>query len=610
MLKNDKEHLRISIGDNSTTKSENDINSLSLEELKNMAFTAEVNKEWEKSLDYYYQVLNIENNNIDILNKIVEIEFHLGNYQSGAEALKKISELEPDNASNYYKLSQAYSSDNKPDLALKSIKKALELDPKNTEYLEAQASIANWSSEYDIAKNSYKKLLDIDPKEGSTLLKIANVMNWTGDSDEAVHYYNKYLELEPKDSEALLNLAKAQSWRGNYDESLRVLDRYKNVSGSTDDYLIEKSRALTFAGRPQTALNISTQLADKLSDNYDIRVIRTFGFLNTRRFDDALVSFDDAKKVDANNYYNSELEDIVGAYTKSSISLSARFYHDTDDIDIFHENIDVNYFLSTQTSLSLFFRADQLTADSDSPFSTKSGDDYIFHNEGLIGIKHFFNPNFRVSALAGLAVADDDITPTYSLFTEYWPKEYLKLSLTNNLGYYLVSPLSVDEEVKKFTNIFRVQINPLIGFWIDSYAGLNFFTDDNRQWEVNVNPRKEILRMEHFDFDLGLSGYWFGYDKNLSNGYFDPQFYQRYLVHGYGLIKLGNNVNVAISGGIGVQEDNISDDFDLSSNISAETFLGIYKSWYMRLSGSYFNTRLQSGAFDAVAFQISFIKRF
>lgn len=570
---------------------------------------AEIAGEWDLAIDIYEHLLSIHPDDEEILIRKSDIELSLERYDDAITTLEEIAGISPDDKI-YFKISQAYSISGQPEPALEAINKALEFDPDNKQYLESKAILANWKGDYDSAIEAYNKLLKIDPDDESLLFKLGNAHNWTGNSDKAVHYYREFLKEVPDSSPALLRLSQAESFRGNYRGSLNAIERYREIEGEDDNYYTETSRALIFAGRPKKGLDMLSQPLMKEPDNYDLNVIRTFGLLNTRQHEAALDSLAHTISINPDHPYNRDFQRFITTPMKSSVELHGRAYFDSDDITILHQSAAFRQVISPTTSLNYRVRADQLTVDSGSPFSRQSGGDYIYHFSGLFGVDHFVNPDLNISAMGGIAGTDQDVSPAYNFRLSYWPSDSLKISTINEFEYYIVSPLSVDRNVRRFLNRVVFNYQPFIGYYLNGWASLNFFTDDNWQWEAYINPRKEILRTQYLNFDIGASGYWFGFDKDLDNGYFDPGFYQRYLGHGYGYVKIDDDHGIAFSGGAGVQEDDISNDFKFSGEASAELFIGIYKQWHLRLGGSYFNTRLQTGAFNAFAFHITLANRF
>ncbi len=578
-------------------------------ELLKQAISAEVTKNWRHALTIYEKYLNKYPTDVDILRRKADIHFKLGDYKNGILTLEKIADLKP-GGEVFYHLSQAYSMSSQPEKSLEAINKALKYNPYNKEYLESQAIIATWVGEYDIAKRAYRTLLNLYPKGKNYLLKIGNIMLWTGDTDEAVYYYSEYLKHNPEDIDAIFNLVRAQSFRGNYDAAINLLERYKKLKGKDTRYVQELSRALIFAGRAKSGLEIIEEELKREPDNYESNVLKTFALLNSRRYNEVIPSLEKTVELDPQNHYNEDFKRFTTANIRSNLNTNTGIYLDSDDIVITHQRIHLKHMVSRVTSLNYVLLADQLTADKNSPFSRKSGEDYIYHLNGLVGIEHFFNPDFNLKTLIGISVTDEDFSPSYNVSLYYWPAEAIRLSMESSLNYYLVSPLSVEENVRRFSNGILIDYSPFINSSIKGRASINFYTDKNSQWELFLNPRVEILRLEHLNFDLGASGYWFGFDKDLDNGYFDPGFYQRYLVHGYGYIKINDDNGIAFNGGMGTQEDDISNDFSFSANLALQVYIGIYRDWYLRVGGSYYNTRLPSGAFDAFSFSLKITKRF
>jgi len=113
-----------------------------------------------------------------------------------------------------------------------------------------------------------------------------------------------------------------------------------------------------------------------------------------------------------------------------------------------------------------------------------------------------------------------------------------------------------------------------------------------------VAPRREVLRTEHFNLDLGLRARWLSYSKDLNNGYYDPSLYQYYSASSVFYWKISENNGISLIADAGAQKDNLMRDFRFGSNFSAECTIGIYRDLMLKLRSTLtYNGRLQSGAF-------------
>jgi hypothetical protein len=78
----------------------------------------------------------------------------------------------------------------------------------------------------------------------------------------------------------------------------------------------------------------------------------------------------------------------------------------------------------------------------------------------------------------------------------------------------------------------------------------------------------------------------------------------------FGYWKISDNDGVGLVGSSGVQRDNNTDSFDFSGNAGVEGTFGIYRDWMLKIGGSFFDTRVSTGAFHAYVIQIALTRRF
>jgi tetratricopeptide (TPR) repeat protein len=582
----------------------------SMKELEDEALRAEMRKDWDRAIALYSLMLDRDPKRVDLWLRIADIEGARGKPEKAAEALSRATAITPDDDALYFKLSQALSVANKPEEALAAIEKAVGLKPESREYLKARAELASWSKRLDVADESWQKVLELNPDDEEALLGLARVKLWRGETDGSVRYFKRYLKKKPDDGAATIEYARAEYFRGNYTKSLKVLKGYREKFGEDDAYERERARVLASAGRPREALRIVDVQDEKYPEDYDLRVIKTIALSEARRHREALDNLKMVEELEPENPQTSDVRRFVTLPVRSRITPSFGLYIDTDDLLIFTETLDV--YVSPKPGTFLFggIRTDQLTAEEGSGLEAKDGEETVEHYQGWIGASHVFTPEVRVAGGVGGATAESETIPTYFLNLALQPRDELTVSLLSNYGFYVISPRSVDEGVKRLQSGVLLHWKPVIGYDVDASFGYDFFSDENRKWEVTLAPRREVLRTQYLNLDLGVRAWWFGFRRDLDNGYYDPEFYQRYVATAFSYVKFSDEIGLSLMGEAGVQKDEEEKTFDFSGSASAAAIFGIFGDWSLRLRGSVFNTRLESGAFTAFSTQIEIERRF
>lgn len=115
------------------------------------------------------------------------------------------------------------------DRALELYERALEDDPDDVRALFRTALLLSWSQRFDEALDRYGRVLELDPDDDRAALERAKVLSWARRFDEAAEAFEDLLERQPDSRDALLGLARTRSWSGRQRAArsayLELLDR-------------------------------------------------------------------------------------------------------------------------------------------------------------------------------------------------------------------------------------------------------------------------------------------------------------------------------------------------------------------------------------------------
>lgn len=203
-----------------------------------------------------------------------------------------------------------------------------------------------------------------------------------------------------------------------------------------------------------------------------------------------------------------------------------------------------------------------------------------------------------------------DLT-TYRVSLRLDPNDFWSLELERHRGFYAVSPRALDLGVHRTGNQLRLGWSPGPRYHVEIDGAYDEFSDGNRRWEVSLAPRRQALRRQHFNLDLGLRGWWFGFDDNPGHGYYSPGSYERYAATAFGYWKWNDQNGVGFVVSLGWFQDDTMDSFQFGGDVAVEGTFGVYRDWMLvvRLSATE-NSRLQSGAFSAYGGHVALTRRF
>ncbi len=573
--------------------------------------SAEMAGRWEEALEVYNDVLAGDPGNVELWLRVSDIQASLGLPAEAAEALAVAATLSPTNPRIHFRASQAYSMSNQPELALEAVGHAIELEPENVTYLETQAQLANWAGLSDVAAMTYERMLKISPEEDSILLNYARSSAWSGHTDTAAEAYKEYLDGHPEAEEVYIEHVKVESWRGNYAASISILGQYRDNFGESKEYRREKARILAWAGRPTEAMSLIAPLLEENPDDYDVNYSRTIALYRGYRPAEAVESLEKLVELKPDSKDTEDIRRIVLTPLRPDVTFGVSAYSDSDDIDRYHGSITAGFSPKPETRITVGVETDYLEADATSGFEAADGDETVRHDSGWIGIEHVVSPEVSVSGHIGGADAEGESRFIYGAGIEYRPWDELKLRAETDYGFYVVSPRSVDLGIRRSSNHLWADWTPDFVHTLILGLGYNDFSDDNESWEVVAAPRRSVLRREKINLDVGVRGTWYGFEKQLDNGYYDPEFYQSYMATFMAYWKISDDDGVSVSLDLGAVKDDEMDSFKFGSGVSSEGVFGLYRDVMLRIGGSIFNNqRTEGGAFEAYESHIALTFRF
>jgi tetratricopeptide (TPR) repeat protein len=584
-------------------------------ELEEDALQAELEGRWQDALMTYRSLVTKEPERVDLWVRIGQLEYSRDNYKDAAQAFLKAAELSPHDPTIYYQLYQSYfyPDTDESQQALEAIERAIELDPDNIEYLKAKAGLANWSGRADIAVETYKRIVEISPDDETALLDLARSQSWNNELDDSVKNYKLYLEKYPDDKEVLIEYASVEGWRGNYPTALSILEKYREKFGETDDYLKHKARILAWAQRPTEAIELTLPLLEKDPQDYELHVTNTIAMHYANRPQEAVDSLQVLEDLRPDSLEVDGIRRYIMTPLRSYIQGGLKYYHDSDSIDIIYTYLQGEYALSPVTFLRAGIENDHLHADAGSGYEQIDGEEDIWYSSLWVGIRHRFSPKVAFEGdIGGSKAGSEEKFPTYRLAFDFRFSDEFSMKLEREYDYFIISPRALSLGIRIGENRLQLSWAPDLKYFVYAHAEYDTLSDDNKLWEFLLAPRRTFLRGGKFNLDIGITCQWYGYEEqNLNHGYWDPEFYQSYLITGYGYWKVNedNALSIVLSGGI--QKDDTVSTFREGFDVNVEGLFGIYRDWMLVVRGGVtHNIQQRTGAYDGVSAGVWLTRRF
>jgi len=570
-------------------------------ELPPSGFRAEQEGRWEDAVTVYRDALKADQGQLELWLRLADIHARLQQPEKSAEALAQAVRLRPQDAALWRRLSQAHAMANDKEGAYTAVVRAVELAPDNLDYLRAQAQLALWAGRNDVAAASFRKLLVLAPADAAAWLGLARVNAWGGQTDDAVREYRLYLDQSPNDKDVWLELAKTEGWRGNYPQALRDLDQYRDRFGDDPASLAQRARVLAWLGRSAEALDILLPLLASTPEDTELLATHLVALQQANRVDDALADLQTIERLRPDASETRSLQQYLRTPLRSVIRLGMSVSNDSSDLRIAPVTLDGEWVLSPHTRLLAGMESQRLEGVVGSGLENINGGTSADYRRAWGGITHRFSPAVAGELRLGNANADGNHSFTeYRVALDLRPSDDWTLRPEVERTLHAVSPRATSLHVERETARLQAHWTPSPWTIVDATMSRDNYSDGNGRWEVVLAPRRVLLRTQSLNMDVGVSGTWSGFDKNLDNGYYDPAHFRRYALTSFMYWKLSDDNGVSLALSLGAQKDDSMADYKMGGDAVVQGHFGISRDWYLRVYGALMhNVQAPSGAYRA-----------
>ncbi len=191
----------------------------------------------DNAINFFKKTIEIDKDFIDSYQNLARIKFEQNNYQEAKTYFKKVLEIDETNLEALMSLSNILLSQKNNSENLKILSKLIELKP---DQFEAYNNLGNINLElykFDDALKNLKKSNEIKPNKAA-YNNIGLVYKEKKDFDSSIYYFNKSLDLDPNFLNSLYNLGIVYSLKGKYKKTLEYFNKilkidknYQNVLG-------------------------------------------------------------------------------------------------------------------------------------------------------------------------------------------------------------------------------------------------------------------------------------------------------------------------------------------------------------------------------------------
>ena len=172
-----------------------------------------------------------------------------GNYAEAVVRLERLLERAPGHPDGRLARARVRAWSGDLPRALRDVEEILAIDPDNLEALEALALFQSWSGELDESLGTYDELIGISPERSVASRMRAQALARASRFEASLAAYRALLAADPRDTEARLGLAQALAYAQDFDASIAEYDRVLAGAPADPRALLGKSRALLWSGR-------------------------------------------------------------------------------------------------------------------------------------------------------------------------------------------------------------------------------------------------------------------------------------------------------------------------------------------------------------------------
>lgn len=526
-------------------------------------------------------------------------------------ALDEAARMAPDDHALWYRLAQSYSAEERVEPAWAAIEHALSRAPDNLDYLRLRAGIAAWRGDYPAAIQTHERILALAPGDPSSLLGKARVSYWSGQLRVAEKLYGDYLAAQPDVAVAWLERATVQAEQGDSARAMDMLEAYRERFGDSEAYRRQKARVLAWAGRPLAALDVLATLDPLPSDDHELIYTRTVALHYARRPRETLESLQalEALRPDAPEVVS--LGRFVRAPLRSHLAFGFSQSSGSDDVSARQARLRAEFAVSPETRLRAGAERQRVEADTGSGFERPDGGTALSYNRAWLGLGHRFSSRVATDLLAGRSRFEGDSRTTYLFGMDLDPGDGVSFRVSRQQDLFAASPRAVDLGIERRANVVAVNWAPDLRHTFVGRLGYDTFSDGNDRWELELSPRRAVVRDERLNLDIGLSGRWFGYRRDPGNGYYAPSRYQRYAVTATGYWKIDDDNGISLSASVGPYKDDRMDGFRAGGDIAVAGYFGITRDFHLdvRLAKSHYGGGA-AGGYRSRSFDINLTYRF
>ena len=441
-------------------------------------------------------------------------------YAAALELLDRLLEMQPGHLDARLARARVHAWSGDIPLAQAEASEVLALQPDNAEALEVLALFQAWAGQMDDALASYEELLSIAPGSSSAQRQQAQAFSWAARFEASRAAYDALLARDPDDVEARLGLARTLASSQDFADAIAQYDELLVRAPNEIRARTGKSRTLGWAGRLVESEQVALQAVE--ADRSSAEAWGGLGLVYRWQGRDAAAR--EALEIAAglaptNAVIRDQLRSVDLAL--APVARPTVVYENDSD-----GNTMVTTWLAGGWHLTprLNMRAEGYFKQLEQ--STSFGLLEVAAQSVTVSGRYQLQPGWTLSAGLGGSRSDATDDPShveYRLGVRTPGRSRLGGALNfASMGLNETAALA-ERGVRSTELLITGRWAPALGWRVDGTVGVGKFegTEGNGRRSGSLSGSRRVGRF----LSLGASFRGFSFEKDLNDGYFDPDFY-------------------------------------------------------------------------------------
>jgi tetratricopeptide (TPR) repeat protein len=412
--------------------------------------------------------------------------------------------------------------------AQREVLEVLAVQPDNPEALEALALFRAWGGEYEDALESYDALLSIAPDDSGFRRQQAQALARVADFEGARTAYEELLERDPDDLDARLGLARTLAFSQDFEGSIAQYDAVLAREPAAVGALTGKSRTLGWAGRLVASEASALRAVEADRSSADAWGALAAAYRLQGRPAAAKEALETATGLAPGD---AEIRDQLRSVNLSLAPVARPTV-------TYESDSDGNRMITTTLSAG-WHPVPRMDVRVEGYFKDLDQGALLRRARGVtLSSGYQFRPGWLVDAGVGGSRSDGTDDPTlveYRASARTPDRHPIGLTLAHASRGLNETALLAEVGVRSTETLVVVRWVPARSWRVDASAGTGFYDGSERNGRRSASFATS-RRLGRF-FSLGTSLRGFSFEKDLVDGYFDPDFYGIAELTGYWLYR-------------------------------------------------------------------------